>query len=86
MSAAEEQLHQDMAEVLMHESGYRVFFHLVTLLGAGQMTASEEMQLKKNIAEQLLDEISQSHPQAYVRMCCDLRGVPYGGFNVTDDE
>lgn len=62
-------------DTLATEHGYRAFSWLLTQLGAGRMTNSEEAQTMKNVAEQLLDVMADAHPDAYLRFCGDLRRV-----------
>lgn len=62
-------------DTLATESGYRVFSWLLTQLGAGRMTNSEEGQTMKNVAEQLLDIMADAHPTAYLRFCGEMRRV-----------
>lgn len=69
------QARNDLHDVLSTEEGFRWLSRLLERLGAGRMTASEEAQVMKNIAEQILDEMAAAHPDAYLRFCGDLRRV-----------
>ena len=65
----------DWCALLGTGPGYRCMLRLVTELGAGRLTTSEADQTMKNIAEQLLDEFAEAHPDAYLRMMGQLRGI-----------
>lgn len=69
------QARRDLHDLLTTEAGYRWLSRLLERLGAGRMTASEEAQVMKNIAEQILDEMADAHPDAYLRFCGDMRRV-----------
>ena len=69
------QARNDLHDLLKTEAGYRWLSRLLERLGAGRMTASEEAQVMKNIAEQILDEMADAHPDAYLRFCGDMRRV-----------
>lgn len=71
----ERQARIDLHDLLSTEAGYRWLSRLLERLGAGRMTASEEAQVMKNIAEQILDAMADAHPDAYLRFCGDLRRV-----------
>ena len=49
----ERQARIDLHDLLSTEAGYRWLSRLLERLGAGRMTASEEAQVMKNIAEQI---------------------------------
>lgn len=66
---------EDLCDVLNTEPGYRMMRRLLEWLGAGRMTASESEQVMKNIAEQLLDDMADAHPGAYLRFCGDIRRI-----------
>jgi hypothetical protein len=66
---------EDLHDVLATEQGYRVWRRLLEWLGAGRMTASESEQVMKNVAEQLLDDMADAHPDAYLRFCGDIRRI-----------
>ena len=70
---------EDLCALLETGPGYRFFYRLVAALGAGGMTAGENDQIMKNIAEQLLDQAAEANPEAYLSMMGQLRGIHQGG-------
>lgn len=75
------QAREDLCELLKTGAGYRFCYRLITSLGAGRMTSCEVDQVMKNIAEQLLDDVAAAHPDAYLLMMGQLRGLSSGGQN-----
>ena len=66
---------EDLHDVLSTGPGYRTMRRILEWLGAGRMTATESEQVMKNIAEQLLDDMADAHPSAYLQFCGELRRV-----------
>ncbi|MBB5143948.1 hypothetical protein [Desulfovibrio intestinalis] len=73
-----DQYRRDLHDTLSREPGVRVFDCLLRELGAGGLMTTEDDMRMRNIAEQLLQQAAQAHPEACSRILCGLYGIGPG--------
>lgn len=73
-----DQARRDLHDTLSRECGIRVFDRLLRDLGAGGLMTTEDDMRMRNIAEQLLQQAAQAHPEAAARIICGLYGIGSG--------
>lgn len=73
-----DQARLDLHDTLSRECGVRVLDRLLRDLGAGGLMSNDNDMRMRNIAEQLLQQAAQAHPEAAARIVCGLYGIGPG--------
>ena len=76
------QRREDLMILLTMPHGFRFVYSFIESLGGGKCVANNDVDITMhNIAEQLLDDVAAAHPEAYLTMMGQLRGLNTGGKN-----
>ena len=77
MSRLSEQDYLDLHDVLRHEYGFRFMCRILNELGVNTLMCSENDMRMRNIADQFINDVAKAHPEAYVRIMCELKNIPF---------